>query len=90
MSGIVETVFLYSSFALLAYCGLALVRVIKGPTAPDRVIGVDTINTFVVCTMVLFGAAYYEIIYIDIAIIYALLSYIATLFVAKYLERGKF
>ena len=88
--GVVETLFLYASFVLLALCGLALVRVIKGPTAPDRVIGVDTINTFVICMMVLFGAAHHEIIYIDIAIIYALLSYIATLFVAKYLEKGKF
>ncbi len=88
--GTVETIFTYASFALLALCGLALVRVIKGPTAPDRVIGVDAINTFVICMMVLFGAAYHEPIYIDIAIIYALLSYISTLFVAKYLERGKF
>jgi multicomponent Na+:H+ antiporter subunit F len=36
----------------------------------------------------LIRAAYEEVIYIDVAIVYALLSYIGTLYVAKYLEGG--
>jgi len=69
---------------------MALIRIIKGPTAPDRVVGLDTVNTIVISSMVLFGAAYNEVIYIDVAIVYALLSFISTLFIAKYLEGGKF
>ena len=69
---------------------LAAVRIIKGPTAPDRVVGLDTVNTAVIVGMVIFGAAYREVIYIDVAIVYALLSFISTLFIAKYLEGGKF
>jgi multicomponent Na+:H+ antiporter subunit F len=69
---------------------MAMIRIIKGPTAPDRVVGLDTINTIVITAMVLFGAAYQEVIYIDVAIVYALLSYISTLFIAKYLEGGDF
>jgi len=69
---------------------MAIIRVIRGPTAPDRVVGIDTINTIVIVAMVLFGAAYQEVIYIDVAIVYALLSYISTLFIAKYLEGGDF
>ena len=69
---------------------MALVRVIIGPTIPDRVVGVDTINTIVIVGMVIFGAAYEEVIYIDVAIVYALLSFISTLFIAKYLEGGEF
>lgn len=88
--GGMEEVFMYASFVLLGLCVLAFIRVIRGPTAPDRVIGIDTINTLVVCLMILFGAAYHEIIYIDVAIIYAVLSYVSTLLIAKYLQRGKF
>ena len=44
---------------------LALIRVLRGPTAPDRVVGVDTINTIVIVSMVAFGAAFKEVIYID-------------------------
>jgi len=69
---------------------MAMIRVIKGPTAPDRVVGLDTINTIVISGMVIFGAAFNEVIYIDVAIVYALLSYISTLFIAKYLEGGDF
>ena len=69
---------------------MAIVRVIRGPTAPDRVVGIDTINTIVIAAMVIFGAAFQEVIYIDVAIVYALLSFISTLFIAKYLEGGDF
>ena len=69
---------------------LAIVRVIRGPTAPDRVVGLDTINTIIIVAMVVFGAATQQVIIIDVAIVYALLSYISTLFIAKYLEGGDF
>lgn len=69
---------------------LALIRLIKGPTAPDRVVGIDTINTIVIVAMIAFGAAYQEVIYIDVAIVYAVLSFVSTLFIAKYLEGGEF
>jgi len=51
-------------------------------------VALDTINTLVVAGMILVGAAFEEVIYIDVAIVYALLSYIGTLYVAKYLEGG--
>jgi len=76
-------------FILLAMI-MAIIRVIKGPTAPDRIVGLDTINTFVIIGMVIFGLAVGSVIYIDVAIVYALLSYISTLFIAKYLEGGEF
>ena len=75
---------------LLLSIVLAIIRVIRGPTAPDRVVGLDTINTIVISGMVIFGAAFNEVIYIDVAIVYALLSFISTLFIAKYLEGGDF
>jgi multicomponent Na+:H+ antiporter subunit F len=69
---------------------IALVRVGIGPTAPDRAVGLDTVNTIVVTTMVLLGAAFKEALYIDVAIVYALLSFVTTLFIARYIEKGKF
>jgi multicomponent Na+:H+ antiporter subunit F len=76
--------------ALLFCVIMAMIRVIRGPTAPDRIVGLDTINTIVIGGMVIFGAAFNEVIYIDVAIVYALLSFITTLFIAKYLEGGDF
>lgn len=69
---------------------MAVIRIILGPTAPDRVVGLDTINTIVIVSMVVFGAIYEQVIYIDVAIVYALLSFISTLFIAKYLQGGDY
>ncbi|MFW6126293.1 MAG: monovalent cation/H+ antiporter complex subunit F [Chloroflexota bacterium] len=69
---------------------IALARLIMGPKAPSRIVGFDTINTLVVVVMVVLGAAFDQVIFVDVAIVYALLSFITTLFIAKYIERGKF
>jgi len=69
---------------------MAIIRVIKGPTAPDRIVGLDTINTIVIVSMIIFGLAAGSVIYVDVAIVYAFLSFISTLFIAKYLEGGEF
>ena len=76
--------------ALLICVIMSIIRVVRGPTAPDRIVGLDTINTIVISSMVIFGAAFREVIYIDVAIVYALLSFISTLFIAKYLEGGDY
>lgn len=64
---------------------LAAVRLILGPTGPDRVIAVDTVNTLTIAAMVILGVVYQEIIFVDVAIVYGLLSFVATLYVAKYI-----
>lgn len=81
--------FMIALVLVLVSIAIAIIRVLLGPTVPDRVVGLDTINTLVIAGMLLFGAAYKEIIYIDVAIVYALLSYITTLYIAKYLQGGK-
>lgn len=85
----IDTTYLIVLGALLLAIIMAIVRVIKGPTAPDRVVGLDTINTLVIVGMVVFGLATNSVIYIDVAIVYAALSFISTLFIAKYLEGGE-
>lgn len=80
--------FFYSALIIMIGAFLCVLRVLFGPTVPDRVVGVDTLNTLIVAGMILLGAAYDRVIYIDIAIVYALLSYIGTLVIAKYLQGG--
>ena len=86
----IEPIYLTVLGLLILSITLCIIRVFKGPTAPDRVVGLDTINTLVIVGMVVFGIATRSVIYIDVAIVYALLSYISTLFIAKYLEGGEF
>ncbi|HNQ25179.1 MAG TPA: monovalent cation/H+ antiporter complex subunit F [Methanoregulaceae archaeon] len=64
---------------------LCFIRLILGPTPGDRVVAVDTVNTLTVASLVILGLIYREVIFIDVAIVYALLSFISTLYIAKYL-----
>ena len=86
----IPTVYMIVLSALFLSVLMAIIRVIKGHTAPDRIVGLDTINTIVIVSMVIFGLAVKSVIYIDVAIVYAFLSFISTLFIAKYLEGGEF
>ena len=75
-----------------AWMGVLMVgvlwRMFKGPTQPDRVVALDAINTLVVASMILMSAITRETIFVDVAIVYALLSYVGTLYIAKAIEKG--
>lgn len=75
-------VFLILGMAILAVTG----RLIMGPTIPDRVVALDTINTLVVAAMIILGAIFDSIVMVDIAIVYAALSFVGTLFIARHVE----
>ncbi|HDR73951.1 MAG TPA: cation:proton antiporter [Methanoculleus sp.] len=64
---------------------LTLVRLLIGPTAPDRVVALDTVNTLTVASMIVLSVAYKQTVFVDVAIVYALLSFVGTLYIAKYL-----
>ncbi len=81
-------VFLVVAMCFVFFTLFSMLRIGLGPTVADRVVGLDTLNTMVVATMIVLGAAYDQVIFIDVAIIYALLSFVGTLYVARYLERG--
>ena len=68
---------------------VCFIRVVIGPTIPDRLVALDTINTLVVATLVVLGAAFESIIYIDVAMVYAMLAFVTTLYISKYLEGNK-
>ncbi len=78
-------VWIFTVLALVALMLLSMVRLLKGPTSADRVVALDAINTLVVAAMIVLGVVFRQIIFIDVAIIYALLSFVGTLYIAKYL-----
>lgn len=67
---------------------LVLWRFIKGPSAVDRIIAFDGL-TIVSITGILFTALIEERgIFLDVALVYALLSFLGVIVVARFLERG--
>lgn len=74
-------------FGLLAV--LNLYRLIKGPTAADRMVAGDSADLLVACAMILFSLYSGRGIYLDIAIICAMLGIINTMLVGRYLDKGR-
>ena len=67
---------------------LAMVRLFIGPTTPDRVVALDTLTTISTALLVLLGWYFERYIYIDVALIYAVLGFVGVLTVARYFEGG--
>jgi len=74
-------------FAALAL--VCLIRLIKGPNAADRMIAGDAMDTLLCCAMVIFSVYTGRGIYLDIAIISAMLGIIDTILVGRYLGSGR-
>lgn len=75
----------YVVFLLVVAVFIGFVRLAKGPTIPDRVLAADTINSLVIGIIVLVSLYYANDMLIDIAIVYAMLSFLGTLAVSKYI-----
>ena len=81
-----EFEFMVIAIVLVVLMLVCLARILLGPTMPDRIVALDTINTLVMGFLVVLGAAFNAVIYIDVAIVYALLAFVSTLFISNYLE----
>lgn len=77
-----------AAFVITVAFLLSFLRVVKGPTAGDRVIALDAATTITTALLVILGVVYNRTWLIDVAIIYALLSFIAVIAIARYLEGG--
>ncbi len=67
---------------------LALWRFLAGPTPADRVVAFDGLTIISVSGIALLALAEGRGIYLDAALVYALLSFLGVIVVARYLERG--
>ncbi len=70
---------------LLCISLLPLYRVVFGPTSIDRVMGVNVIGTKTTVLLIIIGTIYHRVeMFVDIALAYALLNFIATLGISRF------
>jgi len=65
---------------------MSAIRFVKGPTAADRVVALDTLTTIGVSSLVLLAYVFQRFIYVDVALVYAVLGFIGVIVIARYLE----
>jgi len=67
----------------------AVLRLLIGPTAFDRVVGLDTLNVIITASIVFIAYLFRNGLYLDIALAYGVLSFLETVVFARFLEGTK-
>jgi multicomponent Na+:H+ antiporter subunit F len=85
-----DQVFLYSAMFLGLVMILSLYRAVLGPTVLDRLVGVNAIGSKTTTLLVLIGLIYQRVdMFVDIALAYAALNFIAVLAASRYFQKKK-
>ncbi len=82
--------FFYSCLYLAALMLLPTYRALAGPTVLDRLIGVNAIGSKTIVMLILIGLIYGRVdMFVDIALAYAMLNFIAVLAASRYFQKQK-
>lgn len=75
---------------LLAFAMIcALYRIVAGPRAQDRVLGLDTVYVAAMLLLITFGIRTGKTVYFEASLVIALVGFVATAALAKFLMRGE-
>lgn len=85
----IETAAHIALFILVTAFVIALIRLLIGPSLPDRVISLDLMFLLVMGIIICFIFISKEIVYIDMVPIIALIIFLGTITIAKYLKETK-
>jgi len=77
------------AFALVAAAfAMSLFRLLNGPSAPDRILALDTLYINAIALLVLLGIHLASPLYFEAALLIALMGFVGTVALAKFLLRG--
>jgi multicomponent Na+:H+ antiporter subunit F len=74
---------------LAAAACVTFVRLLKGPTLPDRVVAIDLIGVLMVCILVVTAATTAQQAFLDVGMVVALISFVGTVAYSRYIERSR-
>jgi multicomponent Na+:H+ antiporter subunit F len=78
----------FALILLLISMALVLMRLIKGPQAADRVVALDLISVLIVAFLAIFTVFSGHSSFLDVAIAYALIAFLGTVALSRYLLRS--
>lgn len=85
------TLAFYITHIIMPLLGIGLlitfIRVVRGPSLPDRVVALDLMATFIIGISAVYSVASNEPSYLDAAVVLALITFLGTVAFAYYLHR---
>ncbi|MFP4154625.1 MAG: K+/H+ antiporter subunit F [Halothiobacillaceae bacterium] len=77
------------AFALVSLAlVLSLLRLLRGPDVPDRILALDTLYINSIALLILFGLSSDSALYFEAALLIAVMGFVGTVALSKYLLRG--
>ncbi|MCY6372055.1 monovalent cation/H+ antiporter complex subunit F [Clostridium ganghwense] len=77
------------TFAILflsATIFLCMFRAVKGPSAADRLVAINVVGTKTIVLILIVSFILHETYFIDVALVYALISFIASIVISKFVK----
>ncbi len=65
----------------------SMYRAVKGPSAADRLIAINVIGTKTIVLILMISLVFRENYFVDVALVYALISFVASVVIANYIEK---
>jgi multicomponent K+:H+ antiporter subunit F len=88
-AGLLSGAILLAMLMVAAAMGCAAWRVLRGPRAQDRVLALDTLYVNGAVMLLLFGIRSGSLVYFEVALLIALLGFVSTVALSKFLLRGE-
>jgi len=88
LSNLINLIYELSILIVLISLLIAMRRMMKGPYSIDRIVALDTITIHTISLIVSIAYLSHRAIYLDIALVYALVSFIGIIGLARYLIGG--
>lgn len=85
--GILETAVDVAFVMVMLGVAFAFVRLILGPSLPDRIVALDMMTVLIVSFCGLYAILSEDTAFVDVAIVLALVGFLATVALARYVER---
>ena len=88
LTPILETALGIAVFIVGVASVLSLIRLLIGPSTPDRILALDTLYVNTIALVILFGLRQGSMLYFEAALLIAVMGFIGTVALSKYLLRG--
>lgn len=85
INGIIQIALVIYGLAVI----IALYRVVKGPTTPNRVVAFDSIGAMIISIVGILSITFNTLSFLDASLIIAILAFLSTIGISRFVEGGR-
>lgn len=85
INGIIQVALVIYGLAVI----IALYRVVKGPTTPNRVVAFDSIGAMIISIVGILSITFNTLSFLDASLIIAILAFLSTIGISRFVEGGR-